>query len=170
MTATDDQVIEMKATDPFLTRRIEGHEDPLPPTTENYPDYFRLTSNLTHKVVEFSLPNSDDIPDDEGFYDEVLEGDVDPTKANLVTSKVHPRYFMDDMHKVVLDIDMDAALVPSTTPGHFHLYLEKYMPAQVYQRFLKDMAKYGIISEGYAAYAARRGETGARTPWTKKDF
>ncbi len=72
------------------------------------------------------------------------------------------------VHKVVLDIDMEAVLIPSSRRGHYHLVIDKYMPQEKYFSFLKVMAEYGIIEKGYAEHSIRRGASWIRAPWFKK--
>ena len=72
------------------------------------------------------------------------------------------------LQRPVLDIDFPAALVPSTTPGHFHLYLDKPMSWEAYKDLLLALARADIIEDGYAQAALRRGYTSARLPWIRK--
>lgn len=72
------------------------------------------------------------------------------------------------VHRPMLDIDFPAALVPSSTPGHFHLYLDKPMPAKKYFDLLVALAEAGIIEEGFANASIERGYTSLRLPWVKK--
>jgi hypothetical protein len=71
-------------------------------------------------------------------------------------------------HKVVLDLDLPAQLIPSSTEGHFHLYIDKEMPWDVYVRLLTALAAAGIIEQGYLSASLERGLTAVRLPWVKK--
>lgn len=71
-------------------------------------------------------------------------------------------------HKPVLDIDFPAALLPSSTTGHYHLYLDKEVPWDDYVELLTSLAKCGIIEQGYADVSIERGHTAVRLPWVKK--
>lgn len=73
------------------------------------------------------------------------------------------------LHRPVLDIDFPAALIPSTTPGHFHLYLDKPMGWSQYSRLLGALAEAGIIEQGYLGASIDRGYTSVRLPWVKKE-
>ncbi len=86
-------------------------------------------------------------------------------RANLVASLSE-----DGLHRPVLDIDFPAELIPSTTPGHFHLYLNKPMTWDKYQVLLRALADAGVIEEGFAACSVKRGMSYVRTPETKKTF
>lgn len=71
-------------------------------------------------------------------------------------------------HKPVLDIDFPAELLPSTTVGHYHLYLDKEVPWDDYVDLLNALAKCGIIEQGYANASIDRGHTAVRLPWVRK--
>lgn len=74
------------------------------------------------------------------------------------------------MHKPVLDIDMPALLVPSSTPGHSHLYIDAPMDWPDYAMLLKALAGVGIIQSGYLGASLAREGTWVRTPWTRKQY
>lgn len=72
-------------------------------------------------------------------------------------------------HRPVLDIDFEARLLPSSTPGHFHLYLDGIsIPENEYMYLLTALARCGIISDGYLRYSTERGYTAVRTPGNHK--
>lgn len=85
--------------------------------------------------------------------------------AHVITSKLKN----DVGHRPVLDVDFPAALIPSTTPGHFHLYLDKPMPWGKYKALLKALADAGIIERGYASASIARQYTSVRLPWVRKE-
>lgn len=74
-------------------------------------------------------------------------------------------------HQIVLDVDHPAWLVPSSTPGHHHLYVEipDGVPEPDYFEFLDAAAKIGLIEPGYANVSKQRGHTDVRLPWVTKD-
>lgn len=72
------------------------------------------------------------------------------------------------MHRPVLDIDFEAALIPSSTPGHYHLYLDKLMTINDYEDLIDVLGRVGIIEPGYADATIQRGYSSARLPWVKK--
>lgn len=86
-------------------------------------------------------------------------------KANIVTSEVKNRH---RVHKPVLDIDFPVTLIPSSTPGHFHLFLDREMSWDVYEKLLYALADAGILEEGYVSASIQRGYTAVRLPWIKK--
>ncbi|MFE7797005.1 hypothetical protein [Nocardia sp. NPDC057440] len=85
--------------------------------------------------------------------------------ANLVSSKVRDS---EDRHILALDIDFPAMLVPSSTPGHHHLYIDKEMSWPQLELVLQTLSYAGIIEEGYAAASIERHQTNLRTPWERK--
>jgi hypothetical protein len=69
----------------------------------------------------------------------------------------------------VLDLDLPAQLIPSSTPGHFHLYLDVELSHSTYMDLLTALAAAGIIERGYADASRERGYTAVRLPWVRKD-
>lgn len=101
--------------------------------------------------------------------------------ANVVTSR-HTDNNHDDLldgssdslgarHALVIDIDHPAWLMPSTTPGHFHLYVD--VPGGItndkYATLLTALADAGVIEWGYASASIARGFTSVRLPWIRKE-
>lgn len=72
-------------------------------------------------------------------------------------------------HYPVLDLDFPTALIPSTTPGHFHLYLGRRLTWDNYVKLLTVLGEVGILEEGYVAASLRRGYTAVRLPWISKE-
>lgn len=100
-------------------------------------------------------------------YDDETRTPVDdPADANVVSS--HFGGVRSDYHRPVLDIDFPAALVPSTTPGHFHLYLDRALTWEQYEKLLGVLAEVGIIEQGYANVSIERRHTAVRVPWIRK--
>ena len=124
-----------------------------------------LTGQMYAQVERFGTSDSPDDP--VGNSDsELLTSKLDDPGVNLITSAT-----ADDVliHKVVLDIDFPAKLIPSSTPGHFHLYVDCPIPKDKYIAMVNAMAAAGLVQEGYAGAAERRGYTGVRLPWIKKE-
>ena len=75
-------------------------------------------------------------------------------------------------HNLLLDIDRPAELVESSTPGHYHLYVEllggEGIDWEDYVAFLHAAAKIGLIESGYAYASQARGYTALRLPWVSK--
>lgn len=71
------------------------------------------------------------------------------------------------LHAPVLDIDYPARLVPSSTPGHFHLYLDVEIPWHRYALALWALSVAGLIEPGFFRAAMARKLTFARLRPTK---
>ena len=93
-------------------------------------------------------------------------------EANIVTSElVGQRSAVSNdlsLHAPVLDIDFGARLIPSSTPGHFHLYFEKAMTWDNYCGLLKALGDVGILEPGYVKASLRRGYSSVRKPGVYK--
>lgn len=75
----------------------------------------------------------------------------------------------DGRHAPCIDVDVKALLLPSSTPGHGHLYIEKPMSWFRYRVMLRAMVFAGVVEPGYyRAGVARRG-THLRLPWVEKE-
>lgn len=60
---------------------------------------------------------------------------------------------------LAFDLSVPATVLPSSTPGHSHVYLEAEMPWGDYLRLCKAMAKVGLLEKGYVRAAKRRRMT-----------
>lgn len=90
--------------------------------------------------------------------------------ANLLTSELdYPGAEHLKLHAPVLDIDYHAELIPSSTPGHFHLVLDKALPWDKYQKVMRALADADLIEPGYAGASSARGYSAIRLPWIKKE-
>lgn len=87
-------------------------------------------------------------------------------RAMLVSSEADSEF--GELHYPALDIDFPAELVPSSTEGHFHLYLDCGMKWRTYKRLLKELARAGVIEKGYYGASVARGATMLRLPHVKK--
>jgi len=74
------------------------------------------------------------------------------------------------LHVVMLDIDHNAILIPSSTPGHHHLIVGIHMPWTDYRDLLETAAEVGLIQRGYADASLARGESFLRLPWIRKNM
>jgi hypothetical protein len=140
------------------------------PTEVGVPDYsipskFR---HATYKVEALALPYGE-------MQEERHHAPVE--KSHIVSSEVVSAECiwagklerdLSGTHTPLLDIDMPAALIPSSTEGHYHLYIDKEMTWREYKRFLKAMMKAGIIEKGYYKVSVKRKATQLRLPWIKK--
>lgn len=129
------------------------HESPLP-------------GQVLIKVDQFS--------DSEGHYnptDEKREPVTDIRAANAIASRTFESLLSSDaVHKPVLDIDIPgSALIPSSTPGHFHLYLNRELTWANYAKLLTVLGEVGLLQKGYVDASLNRGYSAVRLPWITKD-
>lgn len=91
---------------------------------------------------------------------------VPAVNAQVVTSQMRHR---EGYHAPVLDLDIPHELVPSSTPGHSHLYLDVELPWWKYKILLRVLSWCGILEKNYVRVSINRGHTDVRVPWLKKE-
>jgi CRISPR/Cas system CSM-associated protein Csm3 (group 7 of RAMP superfamily) len=101
---------------------------------------------------------------DRSGTNETITTDIEA--ANVITSMMTDKV---THHKVIIDLDIPAKLVPSTTPGHFHLYIDHELEKEAYFALLTALAEAGLIEPGYLGASKNRGYTAVRLPWVKKE-
>ena len=102
--------------------------------------------------------------DYKAFGDDV-DMTVDEADANVVTSVMQ----WDPLKPMpVLDLDVPIEAVPSTTRGHFHLYIDRPMHSDQLFKLLDVMCEVGLLEPGYVEAAKIRGYTSVRLPHVKK--
>lgn len=99
------------------------------------------------------------------YSQEEREAATSITEANVSTSI---REDAPDHHALLLDLDVPAWLLPSSTPGHSHLYVDVSIPTPKFYALLDALADAGVIQHGYATSSKHRGGTALRLPWIKK--
>lgn len=92
---------------------------------------------------------------------------ADESSANVIGSMTDK-----GTHLIGLDIDLGVEngvrVVPSATPGNFHLYIDKELSWDAYKALLHALAAAGVIEEGYLHASLERGQTLLRrTPESK---
>lgn len=95
-----------------------------------------------------------------GRYDSWTEEkreQVSEERANVVSSLT-----TDGRHMPALDIDVPARFLPSSTPGHGHLYIDVPMSWWRYRMLLRQLYKAGIIEKGFYDLAMSRKQTFVR--------
>jgi hypothetical protein len=88
---------------------------------------------------------------------------ADHDTATLVTSLLP-----NGRHMPVIDIDMTSMLLPSSTPGHYHLYINQEMTWKQFLKMLKAMTDAGVVQEGFYQHTKRRGRAFVRYPGVTK--
>ena len=84
---------------------------------------------------------------------------ADLDEANLISSLTE-----DGFHAPVIDFDLPLDVVPSTTPGHTHLYINTKMSWEDYQKLLNVLVEVGLVEENYVKASLARGFTSVRPP------
>lgn len=131
-----------------------------PTMRDQYPEFFRLGGDLSSGNTDF-----DETGSKTGNFGTTPIQTAEITESNVVLSRLKDI----DHHKVVIDLDMDAVLIPSSTPGHHHLIIDKTMPWNDYANLLASLRDAGLIQDGYYKASVNRGASVIRTPWTKKE-
>lgn len=67
-------------------------------------------------------------------------------------------------HMPVIDLDLPCQLIPSGTPGHWHLYIERAVTFDAYVAVLKALAEAGIVQWGFVNATVERGFGSVRHP------
>jgi len=101
---------------------------------------------------------------DEYGRDSWTRKETDIEDAEVVSSKIAHS----DRHAPAIDIDVPAYLIPSSTPGHSHLYIDVAMSWRQYKKLLKALDQAGIVEYGYLRASLKRKRTDLRVPWLKK--
>jgi len=89
---------------------------------------------------------------------------VPESRATLVSSEISGS----TLHAPAIDLDVPAYLIPSSTPGHSHLYLDTPMPWWKYRLLLRVLTFVGILEPGYYKASVRRRATHLRRPGVTK--
>jgi hypothetical protein len=133
--------------------------------------FMRLARNLQAGDIDFENARDSDDPNTEKL---ITEKPLD--QANSVSSRIIDTLaddsgsttFKTGMHKIVIDLDVDAALWETTTPGHHHLIIGHPLTWEQYKELLVCLNKFGLIQDGYLHACLAREASWIRTPWTKK--
>ncbi len=111
------------------------------------------------ELVEFGCENW------EYVFDDIVKPPVRNVDdgANVVSSLL-----TNGKHAPAIDLDVPAILVPSSTPGHSHLYIDHELSWKDYLRVLRVLTDVRIVELGILQAAERRGTTLLRLPHVKK--
>lgn len=92
-------------------------------------------------------------------------GEEEIHPPNLTSSTLYES----NLHVLTVDVDFPCAVIPSSTPGHFHLMIDKTMTWDQYRTLLQAMADAGILQQGYVdASVARGASMVAMWDWKKR--
>jgi hypothetical protein len=99
------------------------------------------------------------------FRDQRVRAHLD--EADVISSRdaVH-----EGMHYPAIDLDLPVYLVPSSTPGHSHLYIDKQVTWDQYEKILWALAEAGIVEKPFYEAAQGAEATMLRLPWVKRTY
>ena len=84
-------------------------------------------------------------------------------EADVISSEIDA-----DRHAPCIDIDVPARFIPSSSPGHGHLYFDVEMTWEQYLAILTALADAGVVEQGYLNASTLRKGTHLRLPWVRK--
>lgn len=103
-----------------------------------------MSRRIFVKMPQELLDSLDGDDYEESFRGGVGQHDVPEPEANIITSLCE-----DGTHRPALDLDFPCELIPSSTPGHFHLLIDKPMTETQYSYLLMVMEEVGLIQRGF---------------------
>ena len=84
----------------------------------------------------------------------------------------HARMLIDEAgahaYPFIVALETPARLVPSSTPGHNHLYLDTELPWDDHERLLKRFEEATIVQRGFYTASVERKQTMLRKPGVRK--
>jgi len=110
-----------------------------------------MTEPRTEVYVEF------------GVYNAPIHEPTEEYPANAYFSQGKDGY-----HYPCIDIDIPIRVVPSSTPGHSHLYVDEPITWDTYKNLLEALTEAGIVEVGYFNASVKEGGTTVRMPHVKK--
>lgn len=157
------------------TAAAPDHQDAIEARRLLYPDFFRVAAKLQAGDIDFAQNPGKDSDDERALDTEKLIEERPLHEANSFSSRVIKDVFgplladrTHARHVVAIDLDMDAVLIPTTTPGHHHLIIDKELTWAQYASLLFALWDVGLIQDGYYRACMHRKASWLRTPWTAK--
>lgn len=154
---------------PLVATPLEDPPSPLPcpPPVDPKPPLAGLTPRKAPSLNKLGrAPLSLEGPDDEwDAFINPADRVAHYSQANILTSEALNR---PGIHRFAIDVDLPVTAIPSTTPGHWHLYIDVDMSWEAYADVLRALAYAGVIETGYARASIKRGYTSLRPPWVTK--
>ena len=132
----------------------------------DYPDYTGMLDSCQRAHVDF-LVNADS---KHGPTDERIVRDNTRWEDTTAISSELKKGMYKGKHILLLDLDVPHIYVPSTQDGHGHLAVFAPMDAGRMFSTMDQLARVGVLEQGYADSARSRGAAWLRTPWTRKEI
>ena len=120
---------------------------------DELPEYVRV-----HELAKLQVKMDDEYLNETVPVDRLDEAEVITSKSKV----------FDNIHRPILDIDFPVDVIPSSTVGHYHLYIDKKLTWEQYKKLLFVLAEVGIIEEVYLNASIDREFTSVRLPWVNK--
>lgn len=106
------------------------------------------------------------------MLDEAYDSDCDDGGLEyraLLQERDRRGFAMNDReHMPLFDFDFPVAVRPSSTPGKYHVYLNKAISWVEYRNILNAFADAGLLEEGWVDSARRQGQAFLRCPGVDK--
>lgn len=150
-----------------------------------YDEYGRELAWLEQLEPDYDGPPDDEYDAPNIFVTLFLEpGETPPTDGDFYEGGFHQEDITwtrkepncvtswcpdEKMHRLVLDLDFECRLVPSSSPGCYHLYLDGLAldPRAAYQ-LTRAMTRVGMIEKGFAQNLTKDGKVCVRATNVKK--
>jgi hypothetical protein len=117
----------------------------------------------THRLLKVDFKA--DYDQDGNRVEEEVE---DAAEASVVSSEFAGQIGR-GLHRILLDLDVQAELIPSSTEGHSHLYINLTLTWEKYKNLLVALGEAGILEQGYVHVSLKREATYLRLPGVKKE-
>jgi hypothetical protein len=91
-----------------------------------------------------------------------------PVRDLAMADTISSRDATTGLHRPLIDVDVPAWLIPSSTPGRGHLYVDKPMTWRQYRRILRALYKAGILEKRSWQASCGARMTLVRVPWLRK--
>lgn len=136
------------------------------PTNGLSPDHLDELSAYQHRyfAVDFRPGQDSGDPDQPASHQVADLPDAHTWSSELVDAEGN----LTGYHTVMLDIDFPVRVIPSSSPGHYHLYIDRVVEHDKYFALLEALVGAEILEPGYVEASRARGATHLRLPWVKK--
>lgn len=159
--------VEFKSTDYEVANLLR---DPRPGEAPNVVTSLVTSTGLHRPVLDLDVPH--DITDsrlrmDVGY----MRRSSVPELMDALSNAGIPQQPVLVMRNPYLFIDLSVPyhLVPSSTPGHSHLYLDVDVAWGTYRELLLTLSKMCVVQAGWVNTAVKHERSVTRLPWIVKD-
>jgi hypothetical protein len=122
-------------------------------------DFVIKDEPLVKSLIEYRL-RDDRVPVPNPQFTDLIEFTEEPNLISSITD--------DGKQMPILDLDFPHQAVPSSTPGHTHLYLNTVMSKWQWFWLMWGLWQAGVIELGFFVWSVRRGGNFVRLPGLEK--